>query len=88
MNVDVLRHITGGVLRALQALHKANVVHKNLRHSCIFMDNNGEVRVSEYSLESRIIEILSIEGSINNILVLQLFTIDKSCSLLQTIDTL
>ena len=64
VNVEVLRHITVGVLKALQALHNANVVHKNLRHSAVFMDSTGEVRLSSYSLESRMNEILSIQGNL------------------------
>jgi hypothetical protein len=39
------------------------VVHKNLRHSSIFLDSFGEVKVGDYSLESRIDEILSIQGN-------------------------
>ena len=62
--MDVLRHITTGVLQALNALHNFNVVHKNLRHSCIFLDSSGTVRVSNYSLESRINEVLSIQGKL------------------------
>ena len=62
ISVDLLRHITGSVLQALQALHKANVVHKNLRPSCIFLDSNGEIRLGDYSLESRVNEIFSLQG--------------------------
>lgn len=62
VNADILRHITGSILHALQALHKANVVHKNLRPSCIYLDSNGEIRLGDYSLESRINEIFSLKG--------------------------
>lgn len=62
VSVDVIRLITGNVLQALQALHKANVVHKNLRHSSIYLDNCGEIRLGDYSLESRINEIFSLQG--------------------------
>ncbi len=62
VNADILRHITGSILRALQALHKANVVHKNLRPSCIYLDSSGEIRLGDYSLESRINEIFSLKG--------------------------
>lgn len=62
MGVDVLRHVTASVLQALSVLHRANVVHKNLRHSCILLDNNGEIRVGGYSLESRITEVFSLQG--------------------------
>jgi hypothetical protein len=43
-------------------LHKANIVHKNLRHSCVYIDSVGVVRVGDYTLESRILEVLSIKG--------------------------
>ncbi|XP_046647623.1 LOW QUALITY PROTEIN: eIF-2-alpha kinase GCN2-like [Daphnia pulicaria] len=61
VSVDILRYITGNILQALQVLHRANVVHKNLRHSSIFLDSFGEVKVGDYSLESRINEIFSIQ---------------------------
>lgn len=41
-DVDMLRYIACGVLNALDFLHRNNVVHKELRDSCIFLDNNGE----------------------------------------------
>lgn len=63
MGLDLLRHVMIGVLQALQAMHAANVVHRNLRPSCVFIDRNGDVRVANYSLESRINEVLSIQGS-------------------------
>lgn len=61
LSIDILRHITSSVLQALQVLHKANVVHKNLRHSSIYLDSDGEIRIGDYSLESRINEIFSIQ---------------------------
>jgi len=66
VSVDILRHITGSILQALQVLHRANVVHKNLRHSSIYLGSFGEVKVGDYSLESRINEIFSIQGNLEN----------------------
>lgn len=41
VDMDMLRYIACGVLSALDFLHRNNVVHKELRDSCIFIDNNG-----------------------------------------------
>ena len=65
MSVDVLRHITASVLQGLLVLHRANVVHKNIRHSSIHLDSSGEIRLGDYSLESRITEIFSLQGKLD-----------------------
>lgn len=60
--MEVLRHVTEGLMQALLALHGANIVHKNLRNSCVFVDSLAVVRLAGYSLEARAIEVLSVPG--------------------------
>ncbi|GLV39622.1 Gcn2 [Carabus blaptoides fortunei] len=57
VDMDMLRYIACGVLSALDFLHRNNVVHKELRDSCIFIDNNGIIKVSGYSLEVKLWEL-------------------------------
>lgn len=58
-DVDMLRYIVTGVLNALDFLHRNNVVHKDLRDSCVYLDNNGNVKLSGYSLEMKLVELFS-----------------------------
>ncbi|XP_063592060.1 eIF-2-alpha kinase GCN2-like isoform X2 [Penaeus indicus] len=56
-NEAFLRHITEGTLKALNYLHQNNVVHRDLRDSSIYMDNQSHmVRVADYGVERRIVE--------------------------------
>lgn len=43
VDTDLIRHISRGVLHALEFLHRNNVVHKNISHSCIFISSNGNL---------------------------------------------
>ena len=61
-DIDLLRHIAEGILQALHILHQSDLVHRNLRHSCVYIDNTGQIRLAEYCLESKINEVLSIPG--------------------------
>ena len=56
----VIRHITEGTLQALNYMHQNNVVHRDLRDSCIFLDVKCQkVRVADYGIERRIGEVVS-----------------------------
>lgn len=59
MDVDTLRHFASGVLSALQYLHHNNVVHKDLRDTCVHIDSAGLVKLSGYSLDKRLSDIYS-----------------------------
>ena len=63
MDVDILRHITDGVIQALNVLHKSNLVHKNIRPSSIYIDKSSQIRLTDYCLESKISEIFPITGN-------------------------
>lgn len=61
--VDMVRYIATGVLNALEFLHRNNVVHKSLQDSCVFIDNNGIVKVAGYSLDIKLIELFAQSSS-------------------------
>lgn len=59
-HTPVIRHITEGTLQALNYMHQNNVVHRDLRDSCIFFDTKSQkVRVADYGIERRIVEVVS-----------------------------
>ncbi|XP_063859482.1 eIF-2-alpha kinase GCN2-like isoform X2 [Scylla paramamosain] len=59
-NMPLIRHITEGTLQALNYMHQNNVVHRDLRDSCIFLDMRcQQVRVADYGIEKRITEVVS-----------------------------
>ncbi|XP_066963936.1 eIF-2-alpha kinase GCN2 isoform X2 [Macrobrachium rosenbergii] len=54
---NILKHITKGTLEALNYLHMNNVVHRDLRDSSIYLDNQSHlVRVADYGAERKIVE--------------------------------
>jgi len=60
VDIDILRHFTDGVIHALNELHRFNLVHKNIRPSSISLDKSSQIRLTDYCLESKISETLSI----------------------------
>lgn len=42
VDIDMLQHIASSVLSALDFLHRNNVVHKEVTHSCIYFNNKGK----------------------------------------------
>lgn len=42
MECDMLRYIAEEVLNALDFLHKNNVLHRDIRSSCVFIDKFGK----------------------------------------------
>lgn len=59
-HTPAIRHITEGTLQALNYMHQNNVVHRDLRDSCIFLDiKSQKVRVADYGIERRIVEVVS-----------------------------
>lgn len=57
--IDLLRHISNGVLSALDFLHRNNVVHKDVTDSCIYLSKKGTVKLANYSLDKRLSDILN-----------------------------
>ncbi|XP_017783992.1 PREDICTED: eIF-2-alpha kinase GCN2 [Nicrophorus vespilloides] len=62
---NILRHIAEGVLNALDFLHRNNVVHKNISSSCVYIDRKGRIKLSNYSLDKRLSDLLSQSQSSN-----------------------
>lgn len=57
IDLEMLRHIIGGVLSALDYLHRHNVVHKEITATCVFLDHKGVVKVSNYSVDKRLSDL-------------------------------
>ncbi|KAI8044028.1 hypothetical protein M5D96_000177 [Drosophila gunungcola] len=62
MDMDGARVVARGVLDALVFLHNKGVSHSHLLDSTVFMDNTGNVRVSDFSLVPNLLELLSGAG--------------------------
>ncbi|XP_066996679.1 eIF-2-alpha kinase GCN2 [Anabrus simplex] len=57
VDIDLLRHITRGIVETLAFLHQNNVVHKDLRDSSVFIDHSGLMRMGDYSLDKRLADV-------------------------------
>lgn len=57
ITIPQLQHYTRQILEALKYLHDNSVVHKNLRTSGLFIDKDGVIRVSDYSLDKRVYDL-------------------------------
>ncbi|XP_066249145.1 eIF-2-alpha kinase GCN2 isoform X1 [Euwallacea similis] len=58
VEIDYLKHLSRGILTALDYIHRNNVVHKNLQESCIFMNERGIVKVADYSIHRRLLDLI------------------------------
>lgn len=82
MDVDILRHLTDGVIQALNVLHKSNFVHKNIRPSSIFIDTSSQIRLTDYCLEPKINEIFSITGKSSWLINMNIYLLIENGNLL------
>lgn len=57
MDVELLKHIVRGVLAALDYLHRNNVVHKEIKDTCVFLNHRGVVKVSNYSIDKKLSDL-------------------------------
>ncbi|XP_075532445.1 eukaryotic translation initiation factor 2 alpha kinase Gcn2 [Dermacentor variabilis] len=57
LDVALLRSYTTGILQALQYLHCNSVVHKDLKESSIFVDCYGVVKVADFSIPRKIVDL-------------------------------
>nr|XP_056707847.1 eIF-2-alpha kinase GCN2 [Euleptes europaea] len=55
--MDQLRQYTSQLLSALDYLHSNSVVHKVLSASCILVDTEGNIKVTDYSISKRLADI-------------------------------
>ncbi|CAH1982227.1 unnamed protein product [Acanthoscelides obtectus] len=59
VDLDQLKYIAKGTLIALDYLHRNNVVHKDIRDSCIYLSDSGHIKISNYSIHRRLYDLLS-----------------------------
>lgn len=57
LDMALLRSYTTGILQALQYLHCNSVVHKDLKESSIFVDCSGVVKVADFSIPRKIVDL-------------------------------
>ncbi|KAK9883947.1 hypothetical protein WA026_004886 [Henosepilachna vigintioctopunctata] len=62
-NTDIpyLKYIAQGVLEALDYLHQKNVVHRDLKDTCIYISDKGTVKVANYSIHRRLSDLTNNE---------------------------
>lgn len=59
-NESFVHHVASGLLKALDYLHLNNVVHRNLRDSCVFLDNQSKlIRLADFGVERRCVEVVA-----------------------------
>lgn len=59
----LLRRYVVMIIRALEFLHLNSVVHKDLRESSIFVDNSGVVKVADFSIHKKIMDLCCLSPS-------------------------
>ncbi|GFS95379.1 eIF-2-alpha kinase GCN2 [Nephila pilipes] len=57
LTMPQIQHYTREILEALKCLHDNSIVHKNLRASSLFVDRNGIIRMTDYSLDKRLYDL-------------------------------
>nr|CAI5827878.1 unnamed protein product [Callosobruchus analis] len=59
VDLDQLKYIAKGTLIALDYLHRNNVVHKDIKDSCIYLSDSGHIKISNYSIHRRLYDLFS-----------------------------
>nr|XP_018669174.1 eIF-2-alpha kinase GCN2 isoform X1 [Ciona intestinalis] len=57
VGIDAVRTYSEQLLSALDCLHKKSVVHKNLKASSVFLSTKGSIKLADYSIEKRVIDL-------------------------------
>ena len=65
MGIDLLRDVCEEVLEALNYLHSANIVHRDIRDTSIFIDNSGTIRLADFSIDKKIREVCEETNQLN-----------------------
>ncbi|CAB3382831.1 Hypothetical predicted protein [Cloeon dipterum] len=58
VGLDLLHHIAKHTLESLSFLHRNNIVHRDLRHSSVYLLQNGGIVITNYSLDSKLGELV------------------------------
>ncbi|XP_044265056.1 eIF-2-alpha kinase GCN2 [Tribolium madens] len=66
VSIQFIKYVAKGVLTALDYLHRNNVVHKDIRESCVYISEKGIVALANYSLHRRLTDISSQRNTSNN----------------------
>ncbi|XP_056630081.1 eIF-2-alpha kinase GCN2 [Diorhabda sublineata] len=56
VDIDYLKYIAREILLALDCLHRNNVVHKDIKDSCVYINESG-VRITNYSIHRRLLDL-------------------------------
>ena len=65
MDLEMIRNMTEDVLHGLSHLHSNNFVHRDIRDTSIFLDNTGSFRLSDYSIDKKLTEIVEERNDLN-----------------------
>lgn len=57
MEQELLKSVCRGVLAGLAHLHQADLVHRDLRPSSVFLCSEGRVRMADFCLDSKLREL-------------------------------
>ena len=71
------------VLVGLEYLHGLDIIHRNLRHSSVFIQPDGIVKVADFSLDLKIREFVSVtnEEILEDVYPLSLGRGGKKCDI-------
>ncbi|KAK4885013.1 hypothetical protein RN001_001284 [Aquatica leii] len=59
IDTDMIRHISRGVLCALEFLHRNNVVHREINKYSVHINSNGMVKLGNYSIYKRLTDLVT-----------------------------
>ena len=64
MDLEMIRLMCQDLLLAISHLHASNFVHRDIRDTSIFMDNNGQFRLSDFSIDRKLREIIEEKNEV------------------------
>ncbi|KAF5288488.1 hypothetical protein FQA39_LY15417 [Lamprigera yunnana] len=65
IDTEMLRHISRGILSALEFLHRNNVIHREITGSCVYINSNGTVKLGNYSIYKRLSDLVTQNQILN-----------------------
>uniref|UniRef100_A0A6P7FHC6 non-specific serine/threonine protein kinase n=1 Tax=Diabrotica virgifera virgifera TaxID=50390 RepID=A0A6P7FHC6_DIAVI len=52
-----LKHLARGILIGLDYLHRNNVVHRDIKDACVYINESGVVQIANYSIHRRMLDL-------------------------------